>query len=170
MTVTEYAILPSPVGDLLLTAEAEGLTGLLMAPFEVSESWERDEERFAFVGAQLDAYWSGTRQSFDVPVDLRGSAFQLRVWQALTEIPYGTTISYGELARRAGKGRAARAAGAACGRNPVSIIVPCHRVVGASGVLTGYGGGIDRKRALLELEGRGAPNGAAPRAAATRRA
>lgn len=101
---------------------------------------------------QLAEYFAGTRQTFDVPLDPVGTPFQQRVWLALREIPYGVTISYGTLANRIGNPRAVRAVGLANGRNPISIIVPCHRVIGASGQLTGYGGGLDRKRYLLELE------------------
>jgi len=102
---------------------------------------------------QLAEYFARTRTTFDVPLDPAGSAFQRRVWDALRAIPYGTTLSYSELARRLGDPRATRAVGAANARNPIPIIVPCHRVVGASGQLTGFGGGLDRKRWLLEHEG-----------------
>jgi methylated-DNA-[protein]-cysteine S-methyltransferase len=102
---------------------------------------------------QLEEYFAHARTTFDLPLDPVGSAFQLRVWSALRAIPYGTTLSYSDLARRLGDVRATRAVGAANGRNPIPIIVPCHRVVGAHGELTGFGGGIDRKRWLLEHEG-----------------
>lgn len=101
---------------------------------------------------QLSEYFAGERTGFDVELSMRGTAFQRRVWCALQEIPYAETISYGELARRLGVPSAARAVGLANGCNPVSVIVPCHRVIGADGTLTGYGGGIERKRLLLELE------------------
>ena len=104
--------------------------------------------------AQLNEFFSGQRQSFDLPLDLtNGTAFQQAVWQALLAIPFGQTTSYGELARRIGRPKAVRALGAAVGRNPIGIIVPCHRVIGADGSLTGYAGGLDRKTALLRIEG-----------------
>jgi methylated-DNA-[protein]-cysteine S-methyltransferase len=112
----------------------------------------RDDEAFAAAREQLAAYFAGERTDFDLPVTATGTPFQHEVWQALTEIPYGTTWSYGELARHIGKPAAVRAVGLANGRNHVSIVVPCHRVVGANGSLTGYGGGIERKRFLLDLE------------------
>ena len=101
---------------------------------------------------QLEAYFAGSRQTFDVPLALAGTDFQRRVWEGLLEIPYGHTMSYGELARRVGRPGASRAVGLANGRNPVAIIVPCHRVIGANGTLTGYGGGLDRKVWLLDHE------------------
>ena len=101
---------------------------------------------------QLAEYFAGSRQDFDLPLRPQGTAFQQTVWQALLDIPYGTTESYGELARRIGQPTASRAVGLANGRNPISIVIPCHRVVGANGSLTGYGGGIERKRTLLDLE------------------
>jgi len=110
-------------------------------------------EVLARAGQQLGEYFAGTRTTFDIPLDAPGTAFQRRVWDALRAIPYGTTLSYGELARRLGDVRATRAVGAANGKNPIPIIVPCHRVVGANGALTGFGGGLDRKRWLLEHEG-----------------
>ena len=163
-TTHYYTEFPSPVGIIELRGTARGLTGLFMekhrhgpAP-EERAAWNRDDARFADARAQVEQYFAGARRVFDVALDLestRGTAFQRRVWQALCDIPYGTTISYGELARRIGQPAAVRAVGLANGRNPVSIIVPCHRVIGANGTLTGYGGGMDRKRALLDLEARG---------------
>jgi methylated-DNA-[protein]-cysteine S-methyltransferase len=115
--------------------------------------WEpADADAFADVATQLEAYFAGALTEFDVDMRLDGSGFQCRVWAALTTIPYGQTRSYGEIADQIGAPTAARAVGAANGRNPISIIVPCHRVIGSAGRLTGYGGGIDRKRILLELE------------------
>jgi methylated-DNA-[protein]-cysteine S-methyltransferase len=107
------------------------------------------------VSGQLEEYFAGERRAFDLPVRLAGSAFQRRVWEALSGIGYGETISYGELARRIGRPGAARAVGLANGRNPVSIVVPCHRVIGSGGALTGYGGGLERKARLLALEATG---------------
>ena len=146
----------SPVGTLTLTAVDGRLTGLHMdgqrhAP-AVSSAWERDDAGLADVVEQLEAYFAGSRSTFDVGLDLTGTEFQRRVWAGLLEIPYGETISYGELARRVGSPGASRAVGLANGRNPVAIIVPCHRVIGADGTLTGYGGGLDRKVWLLDHE------------------
>jgi methylated-DNA-[protein]-cysteine S-methyltransferase len=115
---------------------------------------EGTEERSRFAGAmkQLDQYFAGKRREFELTLDLAGTEFQKRVWRALCNIPYGTTISYGELARRIGDVKASRAVGLANGRNPVAVIVPCHRVIGANGQLTGFGGGLPTKRFLLDLE------------------
>jgi methylated-DNA-[protein]-cysteine S-methyltransferase len=113
----------------------------------------RDPQPFAAVIAQLDEYFAGARRRFDLPLAPRGTPFQLKVWRELRKIPYGKTITYATLAHRAGNDAACRAVGAANGRNPLPIIVPCHRVIGADGSLTGFGGGLDAKRALLKLEG-----------------
>jgi len=151
-----YASVDSPVGELLLLGDGAALRGLYMQdgsrPARISDGWERDAAPFAAVAAQLAEYFAGRRIAFDVPLDMRGTPFERRVWRALQDIPYGETVSYGEIARTVGEPTAARAVGLANGRNPVSIIVPCHRVVGAGGALTGYGGGLERKRLLLDLE------------------
>jgi methylated-DNA-[protein]-cysteine S-methyltransferase len=117
-------------------------------------AWRRDETRFAEVCEQLAEYFAGSLQEFDVRLAPQGTEFQKKVWQELCRIPFGASISYGELARRLGKPAASRAVGRANGQNPISIIVPCHRVIGANGTLTGYGGGIERKKWLLEHEAR----------------
>jgi methylated-DNA-[protein]-cysteine S-methyltransferase len=150
------SLIDSPVGPLTMTARAGVLIGLHMrdqrhAP-KPSNDWERGDAGFEDVAAQLSAYFAGALTEFDVPVETVGTDFQLRVWAGLREIPYGETISYGELARWVGSPQASRAVGLANGRNPVSIIVPCHRVIGADGSLTGYGGGLARKAWLLEHE------------------
>jgi methylated-DNA-[protein]-cysteine S-methyltransferase len=155
-TTTLTTTVESPIGPLTLTASEGRLTGLSMheqrhAP-TVSDDWVRDDAWFAPITEQLDAYFAGDLTEFDVPLRLEGTDFQRRVWARLREIPYGTTMSYGELARRAGRPGASRAVGLANGRNPIAIVVPCHRVIGADGQLTGYGGGIDRKIWLLDLE------------------
>jgi len=151
-----YTTIASPIGELLLLGEDRSLQGLYMQggrkPVAVAPSWQRAPSAFACVVAQLEEYFEGRRSSFELPLAMDGSAFERRVWQALREIPYGETVSYGEIARRIGKPSAARAVGLANGRNPISVIVPCHRVIGANGALTGYGGGLERKRMLLELE------------------
>ena len=153
---TTTTTMQSPVGTLTLTAVDGRLTGLHMdgqrhAPPE-SADWERDDAGLADVVEQLEAYFAGRRSTFDVDLDLTGTGFQRRVWAGLLEIPYGETVSYGELARRVGSPGASRAVGLANGRNPVAIIVPCHRVIGADGTLTGYGGGLERKVWLLDHE------------------
>ena len=149
----------SPVGELMLTSNGEALTGVWFSPHDdlPLDDWvdERDDVLDDAV-AQLESYFAGERTDFDLPLHPQGTDFQLRVWAALREIPYGETISYGELARRVGNPSASRAVGLANGRNPISIVVPCHRVIGADGSLTGYGGGMDRKRTLLDLERRAA--------------
>jgi methylated-DNA-[protein]-cysteine S-methyltransferase len=155
-STTITASMDSPIGPLTLTAVDGVLTGVHMhnqrhAP-KLPAGCERDDAGLAHVVRQLDAYFAGTLTDFDVPMEMRGTDFQRRVWAGLCEIPYGETISYGELARRVGSPNASRAVGLANGRNPVAIIVPCHRVIGADGSLTGYGGGLDRKVWLLEHE------------------
>lgn len=155
---TCYCRVPSPVGEILLTATSRGLSGLhfredRFQPVPGAE-WEATTPPFLGVIAAVDAYFGGTRAVFDLPLDLSGTPFQRRVWAELQRIPYGDTISYAELARRIGAPAAIRAVGGANGRNPVSIIVPCHRVIGADGSLTGYASGIGRKRRLLEHEAR----------------
>jgi methylated-DNA-[protein]-cysteine S-methyltransferase len=114
--------------------------------------WQLDEHAFPEAVEQLNAYFAGTRTHFDLDLELMGTAFQRKVWQALLTIPFGETRSYGEIAEQIGSPTAYRAVGLANGHNPVGIIVPCHRVIGANGNLTGYGGGLDKKRALLEME------------------
>ena len=151
-----FTTVDSPIGELLLLGEGDTLHGLYMQdglrPIRVRPDWIRDDDAFADVRAQLDEYWAGARTTFDLKLHLDGGAFQRTVWHALTEIPYGETISYGELARRIGRPDLARAVGTANGQNPIAVIVPCHRVIGSNGKLVGYGGGLDNKRLLLELE------------------
>jgi len=152
-----YSVMPSPVGDVLLIMSGDELTGLYMTPHPTeleSQGYERDDEALADVRRQLEEYWRGERQEFDVPLAPRGTTFQKHVWEALLAIPYGKTASYSEIAAQVGNPKACRAVGLANGRNPISIIVPCHRVIGADGSLTGYGGGLDRKTVLLDLERR----------------
>ncbi|NMO93787.1 methylated-DNA--[protein]-cysteine S-methyltransferase [Actinomycetospora sp. TBRC 11914] len=154
---TTHSVMDSPVGPLTLRTDDGVLSGLYMVEHRHGPSPEALGERVADAAPaareQLVAYFAGELREFDVEVVLRGTPFQQRVWAALREIPYGETCSYGELAAAIGSPTAVRAAGLANGKNPVSIIVPCHRVVGANGSLTGYGGGTDRKHALLTLEG-----------------
>jgi methylated-DNA-[protein]-cysteine S-methyltransferase len=151
----------SPIGELLLAGEDDTLHSLYMQngrkPMRPRPDWVRDDGAFARARRQLDEYFAGTRTEFDVPIELRGSEFQLRVWEELRRIPYGQTISYGELARRIGIPSAVRAVGTTNGCNPVAVIVPCHRVIGANGKLTGYAGGLENKRLLLDIEAGRAP-------------
>jgi methylated-DNA-[protein]-cysteine S-methyltransferase len=145
----------SPVGPLLLTGDGSVLTGLYMLdPGESGPDLPRDPEPFRDVTAELEAYFAGELTEFSVPLAPKGSSFQLAVWAELTRIPYGLTTTYGDIARALGKSPvASRAVGSANGANPIPIIVPCHRVIGADGGLTGYGGGLPRKLALLKIEG-----------------
>jgi methylated-DNA-[protein]-cysteine S-methyltransferase len=151
-----YCHTDTPLGTILLTGNGGALSGLYFTGHEhsrtVGATWEEDEAPFSSVRHQLDEYFDGRRTGFDVKIALRGSPFELTVWEALQGIPYGTTVSYGEIAGRIGRPKAARAVGAANGRNPVSIIVPCHRVIGADASLTGYGWGVERKAWLIDHE------------------
>jgi methylated-DNA-[protein]-cysteine S-methyltransferase len=154
-TTTYWTTVESPVGELLLTSDGTSLTRLLFAPFEVDPTWsEAPCDVLDAAAAQLKEYFAGDRTSFDLPLEPAGTPFQRTVWLALRDIPYAETINYGQLATRVGNRNASRAVGLANGRNPISIVVPCHRVIGANGSLTGYGGGLDRKRLLLDLERR----------------
>ena len=156
-----YKIMPSPVGELTLVARGDALAAVL---------WQDDKPTRVPLGElhedgthpvllqtqqQLREYFAGTRQQFELPLDFAGTDFQKQVWQALLTIPFGQTRSYGEIAQQIGRPAAVRAVGAANGRNPVSIIAPCHRVIGASGALTGFAGGLEAKQTLLALEGIG---------------
>jgi methylated-DNA-[protein]-cysteine S-methyltransferase len=144
------ALLPSPIGPLYVAADDAGLTTLYTDGHRSHTQAGPGNGRFADVAQQLDEYFAGERTDFDLPLSQRGTPFELSVWNALRAIPYGETRSYGELARELGS--VARAVGRANGRNQISIIVPCHRVIGANGSLTGYAGGLDAKRVLLEHE------------------
>jgi methylated-DNA-[protein]-cysteine S-methyltransferase len=150
--MTAYATIDSPIGELLLTGDGGALTRLSMAPFDVDPAWRRDAGALAEPARQLAEYFAGERTAFDLELAPHGTAFQQQVWERLLEIPYGKTTTYGTLANALGNPRSVRAVGLANGRNPISIVVPCHRVIGADGSLVGYGGGIERKRALLALE------------------
>ena len=156
MTTLYYGETDSPIGPLLLLGDGDTLTGLYMDAQkhrpELERERVRDDARFTAAREQLAAYFAGQLQHFDLPLAPRGSAFQQSVWRALLEIPYGETASYGDLAKRLGNPGASRAVGLANGRNPLGIIVPCHRVIGANGTLTGYGGGLERKQWLLNHE------------------
>jgi methylated-DNA-[protein]-cysteine S-methyltransferase len=155
-----YRTIESPIGPLTLAGRGSVLTNLRMVDqtYEPSRSdWRLDNGVFVDAVEQLEAYFAGELTAFDIELDMRGTEFQRRVWTALLTIPYGETRSYGEIAEQVGAPGAARAVGLANGHNPIAIIVPCHRVIGASGSLTGYGGGLDRKKTLLDLEKKRAP-------------
>jgi methylated-DNA-[protein]-cysteine S-methyltransferase len=151
----QFRTIDSPVGPLTLAGKDHRLMHLWMVDqtHEPShDGWERNDKAFSDAVDQLDAYFAGERREFDLELDLVGTNFQRRVWEALVTIPYGETRSYTYIAEQIGSPGAVRAVGLANGRNPIGIIVPCHRVIGANGSLTGYGGGLERKRILLELE------------------
>jgi methylated-DNA-[protein]-cysteine S-methyltransferase len=151
-----YTRIPSPIGELLLVGDGCALHRLHMMdaprPASISTDWRQEPEAFAEPQRQLEQYFTGRRETFELPLSMQGTPFQRSVWSALCEIGYGQTASYGEIARRVGQPGAARAVGITNARNPVAIVVPCHRVIGANGTLTGYGGGLQRKRYLLDLE------------------
>jgi methylated-DNA-[protein]-cysteine S-methyltransferase len=154
-----YTRIASPLGELLLTAEEGRLTGLYLPADRYARHAaahpgpaSRDDEAFAAARRQLAEYFAGERTSFDLPVAPAGTPFQQRVWSELQRIGHGDTTTYAELATRIGRPTAIRAVGAANGANPVSIVIPCHRVIGSNGSLTGYGGGLEAKRFLLDLE------------------
>ena len=153
-----YTSIESPLGPLLIISDGESVTGVYMDGHKdgaaIEMDWVRNDESapLAEAARQLDAYFAGTLTQFDLPLSPAGTEFQRKVWRELQEIGYGETVSYGEVARRIGSPNASRAVGLANGSNPISIVVPCHRVIGANGKLTGYGGGIARKAALLDFE------------------
>jgi methylated-DNA-[protein]-cysteine S-methyltransferase len=153
-----YSWFESPVGNLLLAGSSTGLKLVSFAAGKRARSlhpeWQADSSAFVEVVEQLRSYFAGERTNFDVPLLLEGTDFQKRVWTALQTIPYGETISYKQLAETIGRPRAVRAVGAANGANPIPIIIPCHRVIGNDGSLTGFGGGLPLKKQLLELESR----------------
>jgi methylated-DNA-[protein]-cysteine S-methyltransferase len=151
-----YTTFNSPVGELLASADSAGrIAGLHFLDghrLPARDGWVRDEQALAPLREQLEGYFAGERRDFELELAPSGSAFQLAVWRALRAIPYGQTASYGEIATAVGRPGAARAVGGANNRNPIAIVVPCHRVIGVDGTLTGYGGGLPRKQRLLALE------------------
>ncbi len=153
---TYYCYCPSPLGDLLLAGDGINLQIIGFpegkARTRHGDNWLEDERKFVEVKKQLAAYFAGERKTFDLALAPQGTEFQQTVWQALRKIPYGKTCSYGEIAQQIGKPKASRAVGAANGQNPLPIIIPCHRVIGSTGKLTGFGGGIAAKETLLNLE------------------
>lgn len=156
--MTTFSTFDSPVGELLLVGDDDGLAGLYLPEHkrgpQVAPGWRRDDEALAATRAQLGEYFAHERTAFDLPLSPAGTPFQLEVWEALKRIPYGETRGYGDLAAELGRPGAARAVGAANGRNPISIVVPCHRVIGSTGTLTGYAGGVAVKERLLAHERR----------------
>jgi methylated-DNA-[protein]-cysteine S-methyltransferase len=156
MHETLYTTFDSPLGTLLAVSDGRSLTRLHMQdarrPHAIAPSWRHDAGAFTDLREQLEQYFAGARRRFDLEMAPGGNPFEQRVWAALLDIPYGETMSYGALAQRIGAPGAARAVGLANGRNPIAVIIPCHRVIGATGALTGYGGGLERKRLLLDLE------------------
>ncbi|HZC74133.1 MAG TPA: methylated-DNA--[protein]-cysteine S-methyltransferase [Jatrophihabitans sp.] len=164
----KYTIVESPIGELLVARDDEGVTALMLPagrrPARPAPTWVRDDTAFDDVRTQLAEYFAGARTTFELPLHMIGNAFQRRVWEALLDIPCGETRSYGQVANTIGAPGAARAVGAANGQNPIALIVPCHRVIGANGALTGYGGGLPTKRWLLEHEAAQAGLFAAPSA------
>ncbi|HEX8802980.1 MAG TPA: methylated-DNA--[protein]-cysteine S-methyltransferase [Acidimicrobiales bacterium] len=155
-----YDLVPSPIGDLLLVGDGTALTGLYLPgqrdrpdPAAMAAAgWAGAPAPFAAAAEQLGAYFAGERTAFELPLAPPGTAFQRAVWGHLVTVPYGAVTTYAAIAAALGRPRAVRAVGAANGRNPIPIVIPCHRVVGSDGSLTGYGGGVDRKRELLDLE------------------
>ena len=156
--MTRYTQIESPVGPLLLAADDAGLRQILFVngrrPARPDPSWKQDAAPLKKTISQLRSYFAGELEEFDLPLTPEGTSFQQDVWRRLCEIPYGETISYGELARRIGNPNASRAVGLANGSNPIPIVIPCHRVIGSNGKLTGYGGGLPIKEKLLALEKR----------------
>ncbi len=147
--MNRYCIIASPLGNLKITVSEKGICGIAYTKENLCRS---DDPLLKKTELQLQEYFAGRRKAFDLPLDLQGTEFQKRVWQALLEIPYGETRSYSDIAAASGNARAVRAAGMANHVNPVVIVVPCHRVIGKNGSLTGYGGGLERKQFLLDLE------------------
>lgn len=158
LTMTYYTKIPSPIGEILIVSDGKKITRVSMDKqkyaAEIGADWKEQAglEVLKDAAAQLKSYFAGSLKAFDLPLSFAGSEFQNKVWRELKKIPFGETISYGELAQRVGSPKASRAVGLANGKNPIAVIVPCHRVIGANGSLTGYGGGLTRKKQLLELE------------------
>lgn len=154
--MVRFTQIPTPIGDLLATDLGAGLASLTFpdqrGATPIAADWQRDPGPFREVAEAIEAYFAGEPVEFDLPLDLRGTELQRQVWQALLDCPYGRTTTYREVAQQVGRPTAARAVGGAIGRNPVAIVVPCHRVIATDGSLTGYAGGVDRKRHLLALE------------------
>lgn len=168
VTTIDYAWMESPVGRLLVAGNDEGVRQILFAEgrheVQPRPGWRQNPHALSKALEQLRAYFAGSLREFTLPLAPEGTSFQRRVWQDLLKIPYGATISYGELARRVGNPAASRAVGLANGANPISIVIPCHRVIGSNGKLTGYGGGLKNKQWLLALEQAHCEDGKTPAA------
>jgi len=151
---TQFAIMNTPIGPLLIAENLSGVSAIIFNAdaFSIPDSWIQVDKLSSEVMKQLQQYFNGERYEFDLPLAPEGTSFQLEVWRALERIPYGETISYLDLAKRIGKAAAVRAVGAANGANPLPIVIPCHRVIGHNGKLTGYGGGLEKKQYLLSME------------------
>jgi methylated-DNA-[protein]-cysteine S-methyltransferase len=152
--VTSFVSIDTPVGPITVVVSDGAVTNLHLDEVVPEREWREDRAATREAAAQLRAYFAGDLQSFDLPLRAEGTDFQQAVWSALRQIPYGEVATYGDIARRVGRPTASRAVGAANGRNPIAIVIPCHRVIGSDGTLTGYGGGMWRKRWLLSHEGR----------------
>ncbi len=159
MSITQYyTVIDSPLGPLTLIGSSKGLSAILYDAHQKAsinfDDYERNDKLslFAKTELQLSEYFRGERTDFDIPLDMQGSDFQIKVWKQLKKIPFGSTCSYGDIAHRIKSPKSSRAVGMANGKNPISIIVPCHRVIGSNGTLTGYAGGLDKKKYLLNLE------------------
>jgi methylated-DNA-[protein]-cysteine S-methyltransferase len=150
----QFAVMNTPIGPLLIAENSSGVSAIIFNAdsFSIPDSWIQVEYLSSEVMKQLQQYFNGERYQFDLPLAPEGTSFQLEVWRALEKIPYGETISYLDLAKQIGKPAAVRAVGAANGANPLPIVIPCHRVIGHNGKLTGYGGGLDKKQYLLSME------------------
>lgn len=149
-----YTFVETPIGEILVAGDADAVHEIHFAPAEPHDDWTRDDAALKYASVQLRSYFAGKRREFDFPLAPHGTEFQLAVWTALRQIPYGETTTYGEVARTIGRPDAVRAVGAANGANPIPIVVPCHRVIGSNGTLTGFGGGLPAKRWLLDHEAR----------------
>lgn len=151
---TAYMVVKTPVDDLMLVADDSALIGVYFSPFTPADDWKRDPSHPILQEAaqQLHDYFAGKRNKFTIPLRLEGTDFQKKIWKEIARIPHGKTISYSDLAKRAGNPEAVRAAGTSTGRNPIAIVIPCHRVVGKNGAMCGFGGGLPRKKFLLNLE------------------
>jgi len=149
-----YTYVDTPIGAILIAVDGSAIVETYFAGARPKPDWIRDDDAFPEAATQLRDYFAGIRQTFDLPLTPRGTEFQQSVWSALLEIPYGQTTTYSAIANKIGRPAAVRAVGAANGANPIPIIIPCHRVIGANGSLTGFGGGLDVKRQLLALEAR----------------
>ncbi len=149
-----YTFVETPIGPLLVAGDAETVHEIHFAPAEPRDEWVRDDDALKYASVQLRSYFAGKRTSFDLPLAPSGTEFQRAVWDALRRIPFGETTTYGDIARAIGKPDAVRAVGAANGANPIPIVIPCHRVIGSDGSLTGFGGGLKAKRWLLDHEAR----------------